>query len=94
MVQVCAVYTPFMTKGFESDFYFAPVDEFGIIHLNLMYKSSVLTNVVMPSLLNNEADQCLVEAQTMDAFQKHHDKFVSIPCQIIDGSQYKLGTTL
>ena len=55
VVQVCAVYTPFMTKGFESDFYFAPVDEFGIIHLNLMY--------------NTEVDQCycLVEAPTMDA---------------------------
>ena len=79
-----------MTKGFESDFYFAPVDEFGIIHLNLMYKSSVLTNVVMPSLLNTEVDQCycLVEAPTMNAFQKHDDKFVFIPCQIIHGSQY------
>jgi len=48
----------------------APADEFGIIHLNIMY--------------NPEVDQCycLVEAPTMEAVQKHHDKF-GIKCDWI-----------
>ena len=48
----------------------APVDEFGIKHLNIMY--------------NPEVDQCycLVEAPTMEAVQKHHDKF-GIKCDWI-----------
>ncbi|MGB6593883.1 MAG: hypothetical protein WBE68_20490, partial [Candidatus Nitrosopolaris sp.] len=41
----------------------APVDEFGIIHPNIMY--------------NPEVDQCycLMEASTVEAVQKNHDKF-------------------
>jgi Nickel responsive protein SCO4226-like len=48
----------------------APADEFGIIHLNIMY--------------NPEVDQCycLVEAPTVEAVQKHHDKF-GIKCDWI-----------
>ena len=40
-----------------------PVDEFGIIYLNILY--------------NPEVEQyfCLIEAPTMEAVQKHHDKF-------------------
>jgi len=48
----------------------APVDEFGIKHLNILY--------------NPEVDQCfcLVEAPNMEAVQKHHDKF-GIKCNWI-----------
>ncbi|MGC2573810.1 MAG: nickel-binding protein [Candidatus Nitrosopolaris sp.] len=48
----------------------APADEFGIKHLNIMY--------------NPEVDQCyrLIEAPTMEAVQKHHDKF-GIKCDWI-----------
>ncbi len=42
----------------------APADEFGVTHLNIMY--------------NPEVDQCyfLIDAPTMEAVQKHHEKFV------------------
>jgi len=48
----------------------APPDEFGIIYLNIMY--------------NPEVDECycFVEAPTMEAVQKHHDKF-GIKCDWI-----------
>jgi hypothetical protein len=48
----------------------APVDEFGIKHLNILY--------------NPEVDQCfcLLEAPTMEAVQKHHDK-LGIKCDWI-----------
>jgi Protein of unknown function (DUF4242) len=48
----------------------ARVDEFGIIHLNIMY--------------NPEVDQCycLIDAPTLEAVQKHHDKF-GIKCDWI-----------
>src|SRR5690348_9893841 len=41
----------------------APVDEFGIRHLNILF--------------NPEVDRCfcLIEAPTMEAVHKHHDKF-------------------
>ena len=41
----------------------SPADEFGVRHLNILY--------------NPEVDQCfcLIEAPTMEAVQKHHDKF-------------------
>jgi hypothetical protein len=41
----------------------APVDEFGVRHLNILF--------------NPEVDQCfcLIEAPTMEAVQKHHDFF-------------------
>ena len=47
-----------------------PADEFGIKHLNIMY--------------NPEVDQCycLIEAPSMEAVQKHHDKF-GIKCDWI-----------
>jgi hypothetical protein len=47
-----------------------PVDEFGIIYLNILY--------------NPEVEQCfcLIEAPTMEAVQKHHDKF-GIKCDWI-----------
>jgi len=47
-----------------------PVDEFGIIYLNILY--------------NPEVEQCfcLIEAPTLEAVQKHHDKF-GIKCDCI-----------
>jgi hypothetical protein len=48
----------------------APEDEFGVIHHNILYSP--------------EVDQCfcLLEAPTMEAVQKHHDKF-GIKCDWI-----------
>jgi hypothetical protein len=48
----------------------SPADEFGVIHLNILY--------------NPEVDQCffLLEAPTKEAVQKHHDKF-GIKCDWI-----------
>jgi Protein of unknown function (DUF4242) len=48
----------------------SPADEFGIIHLNILY--------------NPEVDQCfcLIEAPTMEAVQEHHNK-MGIKCDWI-----------
>jgi hypothetical protein len=48
----------------------APADEFGVTHLNILY--------------NPEVDKCfcLIEAPTMEAVQKHHNK-IGIKCDWI-----------
>ncbi len=48
----------------------APTDEFGVLHLNILY--------------NPEVDRCfcLIEAPTMEAVQKYHQK-VGLKCDWI-----------
>jgi hypothetical protein len=48
----------------------APIDEFGVLHLNILY--------------NPEVDRCfcLIEARTMEAVQKYHQK-VGLKCDWI-----------